>query len=166
MRSTIRSQSIRRNDLLVETGQACTRLYFIAKGLVKLSFDRNGDEFVMRFFHEDEMVTVLGSFFNGDASDYRITAIEDAELFYIEKVDLDRLCGTHHGIETFLRKFTAMASINMMRRISEILEKDAKERYAIFLRHHPGMMHRITLKDLASYLGITQVSLSLIRAQR
>ena len=54
----------------------------------------------------------------------------------------------------------------MMKRISELLEDNATERYADFVREHPQLLQRISLGDLASYLGITQVSLSRIRAAK
>lgn len=53
-----------------------------------------------------------------------------------------------------------------MERISEMLEENAKERYANFVRDYPTLLQRISLGDLANYIGITQVSLSRIRAAR
>ena len=57
-----------------------------------------------------------------------------------------------------------MASVNMMARIGEILEEQASARYENFLKENPLLLQRVSLRDLASYLGITQVSLSRIRA--
>jgi hypothetical protein len=53
----------------------------------------------------------------------------------------------------------------MMKRISEMLEENATERYLHFVKENPDTLQRISLGDLASYLGITQVSLSRIRAK-
>ena len=53
-----------------------------------------------------------------------------------------------------------------MSRISEFLEYDAKKRYSNFLQHSSDLLQRISLGDLADYLGITQVSLSRIRGQK
>lgn len=54
----------------------------------------------------------------------------------------------------------------MMGRISEMLEDDGKKRYYNFLKQRPDLIQRISLGDLADYIGITQVSLSRIRAQK
>jgi hypothetical protein len=51
-----------------------------------------------------------------------------------------------------------------MERISEMLEENAKERYNNFVNDYPTLLQRISLGELANYIGITQVSLSRIRA--
>ena len=59
-----------------------------------------------------------------------------------------------------------IANLNMIERVSEILEEDAKKRYLNFTSKNPQLLPRISLGDLARYLGITQVSLSRIRANK
>jgi CRP-like cAMP-binding protein len=85
-------------------------------------------------------------------------------VYSILKTDIEVLCRKHHCIETLFRKLFSFASIGMMKRISEMLEDNATERYGIFLSENGGLLQRISLGDLSSYLGITQVSLSRIRS--
>jgi len=79
---------------------------------------------------------------------------------------MEELCKKHHCMETYFRKLVSTVTIKMMKRITEMLEENATERYNEFLEEHKPILQRINLGDMASYLGITQQSLSRIRAQK
>jgi CRP-like cAMP-binding protein len=120
----------------------------------------------MRFFPEDTMVTVLDSFLTQSPSTYSMIALEPSSFTVLSKEDLDNLTARYHPFETFFRKLTSFACLNMMGRISEMLEEDAEEGYNNFISNNGSLFQRISLGDLASYLGITQVTLSRIRAKK
>lgn len=158
------SRSYAKGELLLRNGDTCRKLFFIDEGLTKTYFRKEEKEFIMRFFPDKSLFTVVDSFETQTPSHYEIMALEPTAVTSILKTDLETLCKAHHCIETAYRKLMAFATINMMKRISEMLEENATERYAHFLRDHGTLLQRISLGDLASYLGITQVSLSRIRA--
>lgn len=120
----------------------------------------------MRFFPERSLVTVLDSFETQTPSNYQIMALEPTTVSFLTKTHLEELCIRHRTIESAFRKLLSIATINMMKRISEMLEESATERYNHFLHDNNHLIHRISLGDLANYLGITQVSLSRIRANK
>lgn len=161
----LKKTSVNKNDFLLKSGGLCRNLYFVEKGLTKTFFNKEDKEFIMRFFPENSMFTVLDSFLSQTPSTYNILALEQTELTYISKTDLEQLCKKHHCIETFFRKLVSLASINMMKRISEMLEENATEHYNNFLNENKALLQRISLGDVANYLGITQVTLSRIRAK-
>jgi CRP-like cAMP-binding protein len=162
----LQTRSFKKDQHLLNRGSVCPHLFFIDSGLTKTYFNTSGKEFIMRFFCEKEMFTVLDSFIQQQPSAYSIKALETTEVSYIEQKDLLELCRKYHSIETFYRKLVSIASINMMKRISEMLEENAATRYHHFIKDNSHLLQRISLGDLASYLGITQVSLSRIRAQK
>ena len=162
----VKTRSLKKDQLLVNRGSVCNHLFFIDSGLAKTYFNTGDKEFIMRFFCEKEMFTVLDSFITRQPSTYYVKALEATELSYVEQTDLERLCLKHHCIETFFRKLVSIAAVNMMKRISEMLEEDASSRYAHFIKDSSYLLQRISLGDLASYLGITQVSLSRIRSRK
>ena len=166
LQDKLKTRSLKKDQLLLNRGTVCNHLFFIDSGLAKTYFDNGDKEFIMRFFRENEMFTVLDSFVTRQPSTYFIKALEPTEVSYIEQAELETLCLKHHSIETFYRKLTSMAVVNMMKRISEMLEEDASARYAHFLKDSSHLLQRISLGDLASYLGITQVSLSRIRSKK
>lgn len=162
----IKTKTFDRNEYLLKPDEVCKYFYFIEEGLVK-SFSHNRDkEFIMAFFQENMMFTELSSYLARTPSKYMIVALEKTTVSYIHQNAIERLSKKHHCIETWTRKLYAMTSVCFMDRISEMLEEDAKERYDKFINNYPSLVQRITLSDLASYIGINRVSLSRIRAAR
>jgi CRP-like cAMP-binding protein len=162
----LKTISVEKGEYLLKSGKVCKALYFIDSGLCKTSFYKKDKEFIMRFFTEGALFTVIDSFVAQVPSNYEILALEPTTCTYINFEDLEKLSLKHHQIETFFRKLMSQAAVNMMKRISEMLEDNASERYAHFLKNNSDLLQRISLGDLAGYLGITQVSLSRIRAQK
>lgn len=162
----IAHKSVPKGGVVFSPGAYCRELFFINKGLVKMQFNSNGDTFIMRFFAENILCTDLESYKTQSQSRYEIVALEHTELVIVPFAKFENLCAKHHALETFYRKFLTMAHLNMMSRIKEMLEEDAKKRYENFLKHYPALVQRISLGDLSKYLGITQVSLSRIRASK
>ncbi|WP_293786703.1 Crp/Fnr family transcriptional regulator [uncultured Pedobacter sp.] len=154
----------RKGELILESGTVCKRIYFIDSGLVKTFFYTDTRDFIMRFFAEGHMFTVLDSFVLQQPSAYAIMALEDTLITCLNHDDLDTLCHRYHSIETYYRKLLSLAAVNMMERIGGTLEETAHIAYHKFLKTYGPLLQRISLADLASYLGITQVSLSRIRA--
>jgi CRP-like cAMP-binding protein len=159
-------KSYNKGELLLRSGVTCKKLYFIDEGLTKIFFTKDDKEFIMRFFPERTLFTVVNSFEMQSPSQYEIMALEKTSVTYIHKTDLEALCRKHHSVETAFRKLLSIAAINMMKRISEMLEENAAERYNHFLKDNGALLQRISLGDLANYLGITRVSLSRIRANK
>ena len=144
----------------------CRNLYFIKKGIVKFCFNSGGKEFIMRFFEEGILFTDLESWNKKEVSKYDIVTLEQTEFITIPLLQFEKLCQKHHSLEKFYRKVMTMASLNMMERIKEMLEEDAKKRYSNFVETYPNLVQRISLGDVSKYLGITQVSLSRIRTNK
>lgn len=136
------------------------------EGLTKTFFTSEDKEFVMRFFAEHSMLTVPDSFVSEMPSNYGMLALEKTRVTYISKPDLEQLCAKHHCVETFFRKLVSMAAANMMKRVSEMLEDNATARYNHFVANEGQLLQRISLGDLSNYLGVTQVTLSRIRAKK
>ncbi|WP_294214463.1 Crp/Fnr family transcriptional regulator [uncultured Chryseobacterium sp.] len=156
----------RKGELVLETGMACNRIYFIDSGLVKTFFYTDTREFIMRFFPEGNMFTVLDSFVLQQPSDFSVMALEDTVITCLNHDDLEIICTRYHSAETFYRKLLSLAAVNMMDRMGGMLEEKAYTAYHTFLKENGPLLQRISLADLASYLGITQVSLSRIRAMK
>ena len=160
------NRTFSKGDLILRNGKVCQQLYYLQKGLVKLFFYKDDKEFIMRFFHENSIFTGLDSYITQTSSLYSIEALETTTVSCIAYTYMEQLCKKHHSIETAFRKFVSTASVNMMNRISEMLEENGTERYNNFVSDNKDLMQRISLGDLAGYLGITQVSLSRIRARK
>jgi len=162
----LQNKSVNKGDYLLRRREVCKKLYFIEEGLTKTFFSNEEKEFIMQFFAEHALFTVVDSFVSQTPSTYEIMALENTTVTYITWKDLQILCKKHHCIEAAFSKLLSIATINMMKRISEMLEESATERYNHFLDDNGKLLQRISLGDLSNYLGITQGSLSRIRANK
>ncbi|WP_375434904.1 Crp/Fnr family transcriptional regulator [uncultured Hymenobacter sp.] len=157
-------QEIPKGSCLLRAGQTSQHYHFIERGLVKSSFYKEDKEFIMTFFRENILFTEINSYLTSAPSKYQLLALEPTIVHSIGRPDIERLCRQHHAVETLFKQLLAFASIGMMKRISEMLEENATTRYHLFVQQKAHLVQRISLGDLAAYLGITQVSLSRIRA--
>ncbi|HEU0228299.1 MAG TPA: Crp/Fnr family transcriptional regulator [Arachidicoccus soli] len=162
----VKFQKFKKGDRVLRPGQVCKHFYFTHGGLLKLFFYNEDKEFIMHFFSEEMFFTELSSYVTGNASKYILEALETTEIYSIHKNDIQALCKTHHCMEALFSKLFSFASIGMMKRISEMLEENGASRYNNFIKEKDSLIQRISLGDLACYLGITQVSLSRIRAKK
>ena len=161
----MKTKSYKKGAKILSINQVNRNLYFINDGLLKVSFFNEDKEFVMKFFYKNEFCAVLDSLTTNQPSNYSIIALSDVQLTEINFASLNKLAAKHHCFEKLISVISAMATRKMMSRIRELLETDGKERYLNFLENNGHLMNLVSLKDLAGYLGISQVSLSRIRAK-
>lgn len=161
---TLITETFQKGDYILKANEVCKHFYFIEQGLTKSFFYNDEKEFIMTFFKENMMFTEISSYLTQRPSKYMILVLEPTVVRSIHQSQIESLCAKHHCIETMFRKIFSMSSIGMMARISEMLEENATARYQNFLTNNGELLQRISLGDLAKYLGITQVSLSRIRA--
>ncbi len=165
LKNITKSKSYKKGETILKLNKINKKLYFINNGLIKVSFFKERKEFVMKFFHEHEFCAVLDSLTTNEPSNYSIKALTDVSLLEIDFLLLNKLAAEHQPFEKLISEITSMATRKMMSRIRELLETDAKERYLNFLENNNHLMKIVSLKDLSAYLGISQVSLSRIRAK-
>ena len=114
---------------------------------------------------ENAFVARVESLVSGQPSRKGIQAIEDTEMLAINAEKLFKLYDDFLEVERFFKKVFLIAFMAMVNRIESIQFHPAETRYANFINEHPDVLKRVPLKYIASYLGITQVSLSRIRAK-
>ncbi|WP_188931307.1 Crp/Fnr family transcriptional regulator [Dyadobacter endophyticus] len=162
--SLFQPKQLKRKAFLLRQGEVCRSEHFIVKGCVKIySIDENGFEHILMFGAEGWWVGDLFSFLTGKESRYHIEALEDTQLLQITKPDLDLLYEKVPKMERFFRILLQNAFIAHMERIDQSLSLDAAGRYQHFVRKYPAFGQRIPQKQIAAYLGITPVFLSMLR---
>lgn len=164
--SKLISKSYKKGDIINKEGQICKQLSFIEQGLIKHFYYHNDRFFTLRFFSENNIFTVLDSFINQTPADFITVALEDTNLTYLSYDDVQELARKHHCFETFLRKIFENAALANLNRIKEMFNNDATELYVSFAKNNQHLLQRISLGDIASYIGISQVTLSRIRAKK
>lgn len=162
----IKTKTVQKGEYLLKTGEVCRHLFFINEGLAKLFFSKDGKEFINVFGMENRLFSAFESYLTQTPSNFMLIALEQTTVTLLSYNEMEKLCKKHHCMETFFRKLVSIAATKMTRRISEMLEENATKRYNQFVKENNAILQRISLGDLASYLGITQQSLSRIRAKK
>lgn len=155
--------TIRKGEILHKTGNYCRRFYFVRKGLIRVFYILDDKEITNQFVAENEWVTSVNSFFKDEPSHYTLQALEDSELWYFTKTDLEYLYAHFPEMNQFGRILITRYYVEQAERINALNFVPAQERYALFIKNNPHLLNRIPLGMLATYLGITQETLSRIR---
>ena len=158
--------TIKKNKDLQPIGHTCKTIYFIKRGIARIYYFKDGIDITERFFFEDSIIARVESLFTGKPSRKAIQALEDAETIAINASQLFKLYDSFPEIERLFRKIFEAAYVETVNRIEGIQFHPAEERYNALLNEAPNVLMRVPLKYVASYLGITQVSLSRIRGHR
>lgn len=158
--------SIKKNKDLHPIGHTCRNVYFVKHGLLRVYYYKEDVDVTESFEFENSMVARADSLFRANPSKKGIQAIEDSELIAVNSAMLFKLYNSHHDIERLFRKIFERAYVETVVRMESIQFHTADERYKNLLAQSSKTIQRVPLKYIASYLGITQVSLSRIRAKR
>jgi CRP-like cAMP-binding protein len=157
---------IKKNSDLQPIGHTCRTIYFINKGVARIYYYKDGNDITESFSFENNIIARVESLFSGIPSRKAIQALEDTELVAIDSTGLFKLYDAFPEIERLFRKIFESGYVETVHRIEGIQFHTAEERYAALLKEAPDVLKRVPLKYIASYLGVTQVSLSRIRAAR
>lgn len=158
--------TVKKNVDLHPIGNTCRNIYFIKKGLLRIYYFKDAKDITESFEFENAIVARADSLFNANPSKKGIQAIEDTELVAINSAQLFLLYDNHPDIERLFRKIFENAYVVTVNRIESLQFHSAEERYNNLLHLSKNIIQRVPLKHIASYLGITQVSLSRIRAKK
>jgi CRP-like cAMP-binding protein len=157
---------IERNSYLLKAGAVCNAYHFIEKGIMR-SYTNNleGDDVTTAFYSENSFASDLLSFFNRSPSREYIQAITDCETWYITYDDMQE---SFHTMPEFreLGRLKLVNSYSVLKeRMLSMLQQTAEQRYSDLINSNPEIFQHVPLKYIASYLGITDTSLSRIRKE-
>lgn len=158
-----RELSFSKGQNIQEIGHTCKTVYFVKKGVVRIYYFKDAIDITESFEFENAFVARAESLFTGKPSRKAIQAIENTILIAIDSDKLFKLFDIHSDLERLFRKIIETSYVHTVNRIESLQFNTAEERYKSLLKDTPDILKRIPLKYIASYLGITQVSLSRIR---
>ncbi|MGB7843502.1 MAG: Crp/Fnr family transcriptional regulator [Salinimicrobium sp.] len=157
-------ERVEKNELLVRQGQVCKKLYFIESGLGRSYYlKKDGKEITQWFFAEGKPMSSVESFFQQNPSLYNLEMLEDSEVYSISKEKLDFLFKKYHKMEKFGRILATEMLTKVVNKLNAVQFQTAPERYEYMLKEFPDISQRVPLGHIASYLGMTQETLSRIR---
>ncbi|MDB5280605.1 MAG: Crp/Fnr family transcriptional regulator [Ferruginibacter sp.] len=154
-----------KNEFLLKDLQICRHLYFLEKGALRGFYNSDGKEITHWFAFENDFVTSFYSFTTGLPAVENIQLLEGSILWSVSKEQLGELFNNHHEIERLVRIAYEKYYIRLEERFVNAQFKTAKELYENMLLQSPHILERVPLGYIASYLGISQETLSRIRSQ-
>ena len=152
-----------KGHILHKAGMPGHYLYFIEKGLARVSYLQDGKDISCHFGAENEIVTPIDSFLKSTISQYNIELLEDTFLYQIGYAKLEELLDRHSYFERIFRMILTQCYQDLVNRLNDLQFHTARERYDAFFHKNPGLFQRISLGHIASYLGMTQETLSRMR---
>lgn len=158
-------KNLPKNELLLQHGNTCRHLYFVEKGALRGFYNLDGKEITHWFGFENDFVTSFHSFITQTPAVENIQLLENTILWSIAKDDLNALLNQHQEIERLLRIAYEKYYIRLEERFVNAQFKTAAERYENLLTQAPHILERVPLGCVASYLGISQETLSRIRSR-
>ena len=156
-------KSYPKNGIIQKPGSSCRTIYFVKEGAARIYYLKDGVDITEHFAFSSEMIVRAESLFTGKPTLKGIQAIDQCTICAIDAASLFKLYDRFHEIERLFRLIFEQEYVNAIRRIESLQFKSARERY-VDLLESTDLVQKIPLKYIASYLGITQVSLSRIRA--
>lgn len=157
----------KKNDMLVEKDKVCRNLFFVVKGCLKAYFiNLEGQETIRYVAFENQIISSLHSFIKQTPSNEYICAVEPCELLVISNNDFKANLSKSSIFKDFYIKMLEGTYLNNHWRIETFLGLDAKHRYEYMLKNNRQLVQRLSNKNLSSFLGITQESLSRIKAKK
>jgi len=163
LRSIIIYSNYRKGDLLLRAGETAKRIFFIEKGLVKSFYSENGVEASNWFMKEDDFCISVVSFLEQKPSEDALVALEDCETWGISHEQLEKTYKLFPEFERHGRIITGSYYVWSEKRYQSILRKPAPFKYARLMETEPDLLRRVPVKDLASFLNVSERTLSRIR---
>lgn len=155
----------KKNDFYLKQGQINSSLFVIKKGLVRGFFKKDEKEIVSWFGKEDELIASILPLYSNKPSFENIQFIEDTTYYSISAEDLNTIYLRHPEFNLIGRKVAQALCEFLEERIISLQIYSAEERYRYLLSKNPDLFRRVNLGYIASYLGITQETLSRIRSR-
>lgn len=164
--SSLHKHEFKKGDLLLSEGSICRNMYFLEQGCLRGYYLLDGKEITHWFGFENDFVSSFHSFITQTASVENIQMLEDSILWSISRETLYKLYDQYPEIERLGRMACENYYIRLEERFINSQFKTAAELYHQLLETNPQFLQRISLGHIASFLGISQETLSRIRGRK
>lgn len=164
--SLLHQKTYTKKEDILTPGQVCREQNYVIKGCSKVYYvDHEGQEHIAKFAIEDWWAFDIESFSQSTPSFYGISCLEDTTVFQLSQEAHEILLKRVPAFEKFYRLMLQNSFIALQHRMTQSLALTAQDRYVRFQEKYPGLEKRISQKNVAAYLGITPVFLSMIRRE-
>jgi CRP-like cAMP-binding protein len=154
-----------KDSFLVRQGQRCNHVYIIEKGFARIFTEIDGKEITTLFAKENDIITSTYALFTKNSSYENIQLLEDSILLKINYDAFVHLCKEHQDLFQLYRVLMEKHFLSLEDRTLSLQFDSALERYRKLLSRHPFILQRASLGQIASFLGMSPVTLSRMRSK-
>lgn len=165
-RHFFKREEIPAKTILLKEGQVSERMFYIEKGCIRLSFNKDGKDITFQFFFEGEGVSSAESFRSHEPSLFSIETIEPCLVHTLNKKDYGKIIEMSTLIKQDLEEQIFQRLMYYQKLFLSRIKNSPEERYKELLQQSPHILQRVPQHYIASFLGITSVSLSRIRNRK
>jgi CRP-like cAMP-binding protein len=153
-----------KNDHLVKAGEFLPQMGWLLDGLVRHYFLRHdGTEITVEFARAGDLVGEYNNMLHEQPSDHFVQALEPSQILMAPVANLRAACDQHPDLDRLRQTLTEQYMHRIIKQMSQYMTRSPEERYTYLLTHDPDLIQRVPQTILASYVGVTPVSLSRIR---
>jgi CRP-like cAMP-binding protein len=161
-----RYECVKKGDILFRPEGFSQKIIFIEKGLIRTYYLKDGKDITYLFLSENSFLTPVECVFYNKPAPYGWEALENCEIRIAPYKDFELFFSQVPGMEKFIRQLLINVLHTVSSKLYSIQFQTALERYNSLIESHPDILLRAQLGHVASYLGITQQTLSVIRSSK
>lgn len=164
IKSLLRPLILKKNEYFVREGDIPQKMAFVISGLLRAFYlTKEGQERTIVFRGKGKPLSAYSSFVKNQSAKFSIQSLEESVLFYISIKEFEDLLKGDDFWKIKMGQYYMDLFIEKEKREKVLLSDDARKKYEIFRQDYPGLENRINHYHIASYLGISNVTLSRIR---
>ena len=152
-------------EMLHRAGDTCNKIFLVKRGVLRSFYNIEGRDVTAHFALDYGIIGAVDSLIKGAKSRYSLEALEDSEVYLVENEVMEQYLNEHPQLERLARQISQALYMDLVERLEGMTFLSAKERYQHLLSRYPNLEQRVNLGYIASYLGITQETLSRVRAK-
>jgi CRP/FNR family transcriptional regulator, anaerobic regulatory protein len=159
-------ESLKKGEYLWKAGQRCNSLYFLNSGIARMFFyTEDGDEKTIHFVNDNKFITDLESLRIQTPSSVSCVAATDLYMVVLKLKTLSQFESEVYEWHELIRKITEKTLFDKIKDRDALFQKESKERYLLFLQLFPLVASHVPAHQIASYLGISQFTLSHLKKE-
>jgi CRP-like cAMP-binding protein len=165
--SISKERAVSKGSILIKEGQTVKNIYFVKNGCLRsYCTDKNGKEHTLQFAIKDWWISDYIAIHNNESATLTVECLTDSNIIEFNEKELNGIHSLFPEFEPFHRRNLERHVVSLHKRILNQLQLTAPERYNLFLEQYPDIEQHTRNYHIASYLGITQESLSRIRVEK
>lgn len=154
---------LKRNEFLKTENSIDSNIYFVKNGSLKISLINEGEEQIIRFGYDNNLIVALDSFISENKSDYVIQSIKKSTVLVAEKKDFMTVVNSNQENQKFYIKLLEDLVLQQLEREKDLLLDSPKDRFDHVLARSPQLFQLIPNKLIANYLRMSPETFSRLK---